>query len=248
MDRRKALLISAAVVAALGTLLVFVYVRGADARADARYDAVEVLRVVKPLAAGESVATAQAEGKFTRGEVTNQDLLPGALNSLDPLDGLVAVTPMYPGEQVVETKFGEAGSEAELPLPDGKLAISINLDDPARVAGFLDAGDKVAVFMTGNGEDGSWTRLLLRNVQVIGLGSTSATTNAQAAADPEAAAAAAGADADQLPKALLTLAVTQREAERITFANANGTLSFALLNDASRVAAGDEVNAENLFE
>ena len=54
----------AAVIAALGTLLVFLYVRGADTRADQRYDAVQVLRVVKPIAAGETVEAAQAAGKI----------------------------------------------------------------------------------------------------------------------------------------------------------------------------------------
>ena len=42
----------AAVIAALGTLLVFLYVRGADTRADERYEAVQVLRVVKPIDRG----------------------------------------------------------------------------------------------------------------------------------------------------------------------------------------------------
>lgn len=242
MDRRKALLSAAAVVALLGTMLVFFYVRGADARADARYEAVQVLRVVKPIAAGETVAAAQAEGKFVTGTISSQDRLPGALAGLEPLEGKVALTAMYAGEQVVEGKFGEMGSEAELPIPAGKLAISINLDDPARVAGFLDPGDKVAVLMSGTDpEGGAWTRLLLRNVQIIGIGSTSATS--QVAADPEAAAVP-----DELPQALLTLAVSQREAEQLTFANNNGTLSLALLNDKSAVAKGAAVTQQNLFD
>jgi pilus assembly protein CpaB len=222
-------------------MLVFFYVRGADARADARYEGVAVLRVVKPIAAGESVATAQAEGKFASATVSSQDRLPGALAGLEPLEGKVALTPMYVGEQVVEAKFGDIGSEAELPIPDGKLAISLNLDDPSRVAGFLDPGDRVAVLMSGSDADGPWTRLLLRKVQVIGIGGTSATTSAQGVTDPEAAP-------DTLPQALLTVAVTQREAEQLTFANANGTLSFALLNDKSAVAKGGPVNLQNLFD
>ncbi len=245
MDRRKALLFVAAFVAALGTMLVFLYVRGADARADSRYDAVQVLRVAKPITAGETVAQAQAEGKFVTGTISSQDRLAGALNSLETLEDKVALAPMYPGEQVVEAKFGELGSEAELPLPDGKVAISINLDDPARVAGFLDPGDRVAILMSAANKAGDpWTRLLLRNVEVIGLGATSATAQAQAAADPEAAAATP----DTLPQALLTLAVSQREAEKITFGNLNGTLSLALLNSTSEVAMGDEVTMSNLFD
>ena len=54
MDRRRILLIIAAVVAALGTLLVFLYVRNADARAQESVDAVQVLTVSQAIAAGES--------------------------------------------------------------------------------------------------------------------------------------------------------------------------------------------------
>ena len=62
MDRRRVLLGVAAVIAVLGTLLVFVYVKGADARADSRYKAVQVLTVVKQIDAGEKVSAAQAAG------------------------------------------------------------------------------------------------------------------------------------------------------------------------------------------
>jgi pilus assembly protein CpaB len=241
MDRRKALLFVAAFIAALGTMLVFLYVKGADARADARYDAVQVLRVTKPIAVGESVQAAQAEGKFATSTISSQDRLQGALVSLDSLEDSVALTQLYVGEQVVESKFGEMGSQTELALPAGKIAISINLDDPARVAGFLDPGDQVAIFMNGTDEDGqAWTRLLLRSVQVVGLGATSASMNA--AADPNAPVV------DELPKALMTLGVTQAEAERVFFASRNGDLSLALLDDESEVAKGDRVTAENLFD
>ena len=83
MDRRKALLAVAAVIAALGTLLVFLYVRGADTRADQRYGAVEVLRVVKQIAPGETVEAAQAAGKLETGSVPQKDLLPNALTGTD---------------------------------------------------------------------------------------------------------------------------------------------------------------------
>ena len=66
MDRRRILLIIAAVVAALGTLLVFLYVRNADARAQESVDAVQVLTVSQPITAGESYDDALAAGKIGR--------------------------------------------------------------------------------------------------------------------------------------------------------------------------------------
>ena len=52
MDRRRILLVVAVVVALLGTALVYLYVRGADARADERFDTVNVLVAVAPIEAG----------------------------------------------------------------------------------------------------------------------------------------------------------------------------------------------------
>ena len=110
MDRRKALLLVAAVIAAVGTLLVFLYVRGADTRADQRYDAVQVLRVVKPITAGETVEAAQSAGKIESGSVSKKDLLPDALTGTEPIAGKIATTNIYPGEQLVSSKFGATGS------------------------------------------------------------------------------------------------------------------------------------------
>src|SRR3954452_4437068 len=113
MDRRKALLLVAAVIAAVGTLLVFLYVRGADTRADQRYDAVQVLRVVKPIAAGETVEVEQAAGKreaaqaavkIESSSVSKKDLLPDPLPGTEPIAGKVAVTAIYPGEQLISSK------------------------------------------------------------------------------------------------------------------------------------------------
>lgn len=240
MDRRKVLLLVAAVIAAVGTLLVFLYVRGADARADQRYDAVQVLRVVKPIAAGETVEAAQAAGKIESGSVSKKDLLPDALTGTEPVAGKIAVTNMYPGEQLIASKFGAAGASNGLAIPKGKIAISVNLSDPARVAGFVNPGAKVAIFLTSSAEGGAFTRLLLPSVQVIGAGTTTVVSTTTTDAS--------GAQvAEQLPKTLLTLAVSQPEAEKVLFASTNGELTFGLLNEDSQVAPSQGVSNANLF-
>ncbi len=243
MDRRKALLAVAAVIAALGTMLVFLYVRGADTRADERYEAVQVLRVVKPIAAGETVEAAQAAGKIETSSVSQKDRLPEALTGTEAIAGQVAVTAIYPGEQLISSKFGATGTANGLTIPKGKIAISVNLTDPARVAGFVNPGDKVAIFLTASGATGggNYSRLLLPNIQVIGAGTT--TMVATTTTDAEGAQTT-----DQLPKTLLTVAVTQAQAERVLYASSNGELSFGLLNGDSDVAASKGVTDTNLFK
>lgn len=92
MDRRKVLLLVAAVIAALGTLIVFLYVRGADNRADQRYQGVTVLKAVKQIDAGETVEAAQQAGKIETAVVSQQDVLPGAINGVQPITGQVALS------------------------------------------------------------------------------------------------------------------------------------------------------------
>jgi pilus assembly protein CpaB len=236
MDRRKALLLVAAVIAAVGTLLVFLYVRGADTRADQRYDAVQVLRVVKPIAAGETVEAAQSAGKIESGSVSKKDLLPDALTGTEPIAGQVATSNMYPGEQLISSKFGTTGATNGLAIPKSKIAISINLSDPSRVAGFVNPGDKVAIFLTREGN----TRLLLPSITVIGAGTTTVTTTTTTDAT--------GAQStEQLPKTLLTLGVSQPEAEKVLLAQNLGELAFGLLNEESQVAPSQGATTQNLF-
>ena len=248
MNRRKVLLLVAAVIAALGTALVFVYVQGADNRADAQYGAVQVLRATKQISPGETVAAAQAAGKMGLGSVSRKDLLPGALSGLDPISEDVATATIYPGEQIVADKFGASGSSSSLAMPKGMLAISVQLGDPQRVAGFVSPGDKVAIFMSGSQagkSDGQFTRLLLPSVQVIAAGATTSQTAATPA--PTADGAAAAQPAEPIPTTLLTVAVTQADAERVLYATKNGELAFALLDDDSQVAASAGVTWSNLF-
>lgn len=245
MDRRKVLLLVAAVIAALGTLLVFLYVNGADNRADTRYQAVTVLKAVKQIDPGETVAAAQQAGKFATAAVSRQDLLKGAINGVDPINGEVATTTIYPGEQIVTTKFGAAGAAgaSALTIPKSDIAISITLSDPARVAGFVNPGDNVAIFMNGTStgaNPGPYTRLLLPSVEVIGVGTTTVTPKTTTAADGTQST-------EQLPRTLLTLAVSQADAEKVMFASGNGTLAFGLLNSDSQVAPSKGVTSSNLF-
>jgi pilus assembly protein CpaB len=146
MGRRTVLLVVAAVIAALGTSLVFLYVRGVDARATEQYEMVEVLKAVDTIQAGETLKQAQAAGKIELGQVPRADALPGATTSVTDMTAKVALTNVYPGEQIITAKFGEPGEQTSLSIPNGKLAISINLSDPARVAGFVNPGAEVAIF------------------------------------------------------------------------------------------------------
>ncbi len=161
MNRRRILLMSAAIVAAIGAALVFLYVRGAEDRAEDKFDTVEVLVASQQIQAGEAANDAYASGKIVLKAVPQDQVLAGATANGESFTDLVALGNIYVGEQLIPEKFGgatEVQTEASLPIPEGNMAISVNLTDTARVAGFVNPGSEVAIFHT---ELGTKTQLLL---------------------------------------------------------------------------------------
>ena len=240
MGRRTVLLIVAALIAALGTGMVYLYVRGADNRATANQAPVQVLKAMAQINPGETMAAAQAAGKVQLGSVPKAQVLAGAVNTTSGMDDQVALATIFPKEQIVTGKFGASGDQETLSIPDGAVAISVNLSDTGRVAGFVAPGADVAIFVNTTDEGAETTRVLLPKVQVIAVGAT--TVVPTTTTDP------AGAQTtEQLPKTLFTLAVTQEEAQKVMFASSHGELTFALLNEKSDVKPGPGVTATNLF-
>ena len=243
MDRRRIFLVVAVVVALMGTALVFLYVRGADQRAESRFETVQVLRATQAIEQGESIDDAVAAGKVALQPVVVDYLQTGYQTSLESLTGQFAASKIYPGEQIVTDKFDkEVETASALPIEETESAVSVNLTDTARVAGFVNPGSQVSIYFSGNGQDGvPFTRLLLERVTVIGVGSTtpSATTTTTAAGEETTEA---------LPRTLMTLSLDQKSAQRIIYAQANGELSFGLLTEKSKISAGPGVTAATLFE
>jgi pilus assembly protein CpaB len=240
MDRRRVLLVVATVVALVGTALVYLYVRGADDRAQSKFDAVNVLRVVAPITQGESIDDAQATGKLAVQPVGRDSLVPGYQTSIDSLKGQVAKADIYPGEQIIADQFTADAATIDtsrLDVPKGMIAVSVSLSDTGRVAGFISPGSHVAIFMSLGAE---YTRLLLSPVEVIAIGSTTITQTTTTT--PEGAQTT-----EALPSTLFTLALKQNDAEKVMYASNNGTLSFTLLSDSSEIKPDPGMTAAKLF-
>jgi len=230
-------------IAALGTLLVFLYVQGAEGRAKEKFESVEVLVASQNIEQGDSFDTAAAS-KFELREVPKEQVLEGAQTNLDGLKGLVALQPIYAGEQVVSAKWGGSVdiTSSVLAIPDEKVAASVNLTDPARVAGFVNPGSEVAILISVTGGDSpSYTRTLLERVTVLGVGSTSTVTSTKKTEDGESTTA-------EIPQTLMTVAVTQKEAEKLLWGATFGGLSFALVTENSKLSKTEPVNEPNLFK
>lgn len=242
MGRRTILLIVAALVAVVGSGMVFLYVKGADDRAMELQEPVKVLKAVAQIEPGETLNDASAAGKIQLLEVPMEQRLEGAMTSIGDSGELVALTRIFPNEQITASKFGSPGEQDTLIMPPGKFAVSVSLSDTGRVSGFVSPGSEVALFLTGptgpNGEEG--TRVLIPEVQVVAVGQTTMTTSTTTTTEGDQTT-------ESLPLTLFTLAVDQSEAEKVMYASSHGELSFGLLNKDSKVKPTYGVTQQNLF-
>ena len=250
MARRSILLFVAALIALFGTALIVLYVQGIDARATEGQEMVEVLTASATIEAGEDSVVAQSAGKFEKTQVRREDVVDGALTTTSSITDQVALGTIYPGEQILAAKFGSISDAESLVIPDDKLAVSVELSDPERVAGFVNPGSNVAIFFSSDPvvtlPDGTektlpaYTRLLLSKVQVIGVGTT--TVSAQTITTE------AGAEVtEQIPRTILTVALDQKDAEKLIFAARNSDVSFALLSKNTKVTDQPGVSASQLL-
>jgi pilus assembly protein CpaB len=128
-------------------------------------------------------------------------------------------------------------SISSLPIPPGKLAISVLLGDPQRVAGFVKPGSSVAIFLTlPNASGDRVTRTVLPKSLVIAVGPTTAL-----------AAPSGEGNTEDVPSAILTLGLTQRDAQKVILAQDLGDLYLGLLTARSRVTGRPVATAANLF-
>lgn len=233
MGRRTVLLVAAILVAALGAGLVLVYVHDVNQRVKAREAPERILIAKKIIPAGTTGAAASASGDLEFMKIAREAVAPGALTSIDPVANLVALAPIYPGEQILSTKFGKQGASNLLTIPTaGTMALSISLPGPARVNGFIAPGSEVAVFLTANGS----TKVILDRVTVIAVGTRTLVPSS---------GQATGADQQS---DVVTFGVTAAQAQTLIYAQSTGSLYLSLLTENSTVPSLPPTNSTNITQ
>ncbi len=249
MGRRTVLLIAALVVAALGTVLVFLYAQNARNAGEQLTEPVQVLVAQAQIEVGTTGSAASSAGAFELRTIARSNVVDGALSDAAPLADLAALTTIYPGQQIIAQQWGAVGQTGGLALPDGTVALSLELGDPQRVAGFVKPGSTVAIFTYGAPTAGGATqvRTLLGPIPVVAVGPSVTTSQSTSGTS-------GSGNTEEIPRAILTLAVTEAQAQKLIFASGQVPgatytgLWFALMDKESKVAPGGPgVSADNLF-
>lgn len=248
MGRRVMAITAALLVALLGAAGVVVYAQNADARAVAGQATQQVYIAVAPVPQGTSARDAVARKLLVPQSVVVKGVPAGALTSVSgSTGGLVATSTISQGEIVLASRFGRlVDQKPSSPVPDGKVAVTVNLADPQRIAPLLTPGAHLVIYDTFNtrspkaaapSSDGGHlrddppgvraTRILLGDVQVIAVGN--AVVQSSPTPTPTPTATADGAAA--APGALVTVAVTPAQALVLVHGAQTGTLYGGLRGD-----------------
>lgn len=218
---------AAVALALVGALLIIFYANGADQRALATTEPVDVLVVKTAIPAGTPVNDMAASLVIEKVPAAGKS--DTALSTLDNKAGTVSAVDLVPGEQLLAERLvapEEAKESGAVEVPAGLQEVSFEVEPKRVVGGRINVGDHVGISLNFAGgaykakaEDAT-TQLTLRKVLVTAVQRAPQAASAEKPAD--------GSDpADTtLPEGslMLTVAVTDIDAGKIIFTSINGEL------------------------
>ncbi|SHN66501.1 pilus assembly protein CpaB [Geodermatophilus obscurus] len=240
MRRRLIAALAALVLAATGAVVLLAYVRGADARALAGVQTVDVLVVDRPVAEGTPGEDLAALVRTER--LPAKAAVPGGVTDLDALTGRVATVDLQPGEQLLATRFA-APEDLTVPgtvaAPAGTSEVSILLEPQRAVGGRLAAGDTVGVHVSLEGR----THVVLNRVLVTQVQGAPAP-----APDGEATDTASTGGAAPSASLMITLGLRPEQAEAVVFGMEHGTVWLSLEPAGVDTSGTEVVTPQNVYE
>jgi pilus assembly protein CpaB len=250
MTRRILAILVAIVLGALGTGGLLLYAATADERARSNIEAVTVAVAAERIPVGTSGARIRAEEMVRLEQVPRAAMPSDALPEVSAeLDRLVLTSTTQPGQILLSAMFSESSNVTSgLNLPDGTMAVTVETGVPEQVAGYVRPGARIAIFLTFNLLDDELeetkvqrTKVLLPGVEVIGTGTYRPSQNGQNGQNGQEETTDGAAESNS-GSMLVTVAVTQAEAERLIEGLHTGKLYLGLLTDSIEVVPGPGVD------
>lgn len=225
MNKRVIAAVGAAILAALGVIILIVWAQGANQRAYEGAELVSVVRVTETVPSGTKAADLSASTEIA--ELPADAIPEGAVTDLAEVQGLSTLAELQPGEVLVEARMGAAGASEEKgasDVPPGLQEVSISLDAQRTIAGSVKPGDRVGVLGSYEAVGETPTKitdLLIHDVLVTRV-------------------AGAVAEDAAVTGLTVTLAVNTVDAERIVFTQEWGKIWLTLQN-ADTAKTGERI-------
>lgn len=226
MDKRVIAAISAGVLALLGVLVLVVWANGANARAYSGAKLTTVMRVTSQVAAGTSAADLSKSVESTK--LPAESVPSGAVTSLADIAGLTTTSQLEKGEILLKARLAIPGSTigGKATIPSGLQEVSVSLDTSRLVGGALHAGDHVGILASYGNPD--QTNLLRSNVLVTEAPSLDLTNKGPG-------------------NAIITFAVSMKDAEKIVNAAQYGSLWLTKQNASTDTSGAAVVTRKDLI-
>jgi pilus assembly protein CpaB len=258
MKRRLVIIVLALILAAVGTSGVLAYAKGANARAIAGMKAVSVLVAQKTIPAGTAAGAALHSGLLASQTLPASSVPANALSAITPdVSLLVLSADLQPGQLLLRPMLvSPAQTTSGLAIPPGMMALTVSFCLPEVVAGAVQPGSQVAIFDTvgfasagtisaGPGCTGAHTqvdgtvktRVVLTRVLVLSVGTAPAGGTASTSTTSSSALSGSSSPSSGQAGTLVTLAVTQAQAEQLIQMTETGMPYLALLTTNSHTTS-----------
>ena len=249
MQSRVLAIFVAVVLALVATAALVVYVNGADRRAISDQEPVKVWVAIKPIPAGTSGLTA-ANGLIAQVEMPKKNAVKGVVVSLPQIQNKFAAVDIVEDEQLLLSRW--VGSDAVsgrrlLPVPEKHQALSIGVELTRQVAGFVTPGDPVSLVVSlarknAAGKDVDTSEFLLKNVQVLAVGTTALST-----AGSQGGGGRVNQGKGGQTLTAVTLAIRDEDVPRVVYAAEYGSIYLTLMPPNADPPDVGPVNAGNLI-
>lgn len=232
--------VAALVLAVVGSILLFVYVQGASARAQADLEPVNVLVVQEHVPAGTS--SSDLAIRLRTQAVPKSAVAEGALTDLNEQAGKVAAVDLQPGEQVLATRLVDPRElvPGTVPVPDGLEEVTFLLGPERLLGGRIEAGDTVTVFTSFESQDGlpadaSVAAEIQGYKQSTGVLFHDVLVTAVQKAPSKSETSAASEEGVEMPNgsAFVTVARTDADAAKMIYSAEYGSIWLAKQNDST---------------
>ncbi|MDP5225761.1 MULTISPECIES: RcpC/CpaB family pilus assembly protein [Arthrobacter] len=216
--------LAALVVAVIGTVLLIMYVNGADKRALNGTESTEVYVVQKQVLKGTiagNLGDAVAKKPVPK-SVVPQD----AVSNLADLGTTAASSDLEPGEVLIKSRFVNANDlngPRRVSIPAGMQEITLKLPIERVVGGTLSAGDTVGVIISLNADNNTpnqtqqtFNKVLVTGVQLVS--GENAPNNADDQSTQKSSGGIGSSGSSSNGNYLVTIARTPADSDRIIYA------------------------------
>lgn len=199
MARKLLLVVASLILVVAGATLYFAISKPAVSATSAQ----TVVVATTDLPPGTRAATIR-ENQFQRVQVASHLVPPDAVTSMPDIAGLQTLVPVFRGQVLMKRMFATSTSTGGLSIPVGTNAVTLQITDPGRVAGFVQPGSRVIVYKMATGSDQPG-EVVLPKARVIAVGPTTETGGSGDATVPNKTA----------PTTLVTFALTPKESVKV---------------------------------